>query len=49
MKTLEYFQIQHYMKFAKTWDKSLGWSVWHSCFDYLHIRGMRADLLHKEK
>lgn len=39
MKTLEYFQIEHCMKFAKPWDKNLGWSVWHSCFDYSHECG----------
>lgn len=34
MKTLEYFYIEHWMKFATPFEKKLGWCVWHSCFDY---------------
>lgn len=49
MKAIESFHIGNCMKFAKPWDRNLGWAVWLSCFGYLHIRGMRADLLHKEK
>jgi len=26
MKTPEYFHTEHCMKFAKPWDKNLGWS-----------------------
>lgn len=36
MKTLEYFHIEHCMKFSKPWSKKSGWAVWHSCFDYEH-------------
>lgn len=36
MKTWEYFHIEHFMMFAKSWNKNLGWSVWHSCFNYDH-------------
>lgn len=36
MKTLEYFHIEHCMKFSKPWNNKSGWAVWHSCFDYEH-------------
>jgi hypothetical protein len=39
MKPLEYFHIEHCMKFSKPWDKNLGWCVWHSCFDYSYECG----------
>lgn len=37
IKTLEYFYIEHWMKFAKPFEKKMGWCVWHSCFDYLDV------------
>jgi hypothetical protein len=39
MKTWLYFYIEHYMKFAKPFEKKSSWVVWHSCFDYLHRCG----------
>lgn len=42
MKTLEYYYIEHWMKFAKPFEKKLGWGVWHSCFDYLD--GCRSEV-----
>lgn len=39
MKTLEYYYLEHYMKFAKPFEKKMGWCVWHSCFDYLDVCG----------
>jgi len=39
MKTLEYFHIEHCMKFAEPWNKNLGWSVWHSYFNYSYECG----------
>lgn len=39
MKILEYFYIEHSIKFSKPWDENLGWSVWHSCFDYSYECG----------
>lgn len=45
MKTLEYFHIEHCMKFAEPWDKNLGWSFWHSCFNYEHRCGSEFVVL----
>ncbi len=36
MNTWEYFYVRHCVQIAEKWEKKLGWSVWDSCFDYLH-------------
>lgn len=43
MKILEYYCIEYWMKFAKPFEKKLGWCVWHSCFEYLD--GCRSEYL----
>ena len=45
MKTLEYYYIEHWMKFAKPFEKKLGWGVWHSCFNYLDGCGENSQRL----